>query len=381
MAGKKLPKGITKHANGHYQGSFQLNGKRYFVYGVTIKEAAEKLDNLKYEVTHGLYCEPNNMTVESWFAEWKKTYKEDSVKKSTIDRYTRSFELYIEPKLGKYKIEDVQPQMIQRLINDMHKEGYSESQIKIVYAILKGMFTQALRNQMILRNPTDAITLPRFKRMSQDDRRVMTLEEQKKFLEFAKDSVYYPFYVIALETGMRINEVCGLQWKDIDFKRKEIHVSGTLVYIRKKGRIKDTPKSQSSDRKIPMLPDVEKVLRDCRKQQLENRVLLGENYKVEQELPDIALTYPEGGAFWDEGIRKDIQKIVDQINASGITFEAITPHTFRHSFATRCAEQGMPLQVLKTILGHSSLAMTSDLYSHVLPDTKQEEMKKIANLF
>ena len=86
----------------------------------------------------------------------------------------------------------------------------------------------------------------------------MTLEEQKIFLEYAKDSEYYPFYQVALQTGMRINEICGLQWTDIDFKRKEIHVSGTLIYVRGKMRFKDTPKSQTSDRKIPMLPGVEK---------------------------------------------------------------------------------------------------------------------------
>lgn len=92
-------------------------------------------------------------------------------------------------------------------------------------------------------------------------------------------------------------------------------------------------------------------------------------------------TYPEGGALWDTAIRNDIQKIVKRINDAGIEFEAITPHTFRHTFATRCAEQGMPLQVLKTILGHSSLSMTADLYSHVMEDTKQKEMQKIINLF
>ncbi len=359
-----------------------VNGESYTVYGETAKEAAENLENLKYEIKHGLYCKPNDLTVKSWFDQWMETYKKNTVKQTTFDRYKRTFASHIEPRLGRCKLEDIQPQMLQRLINDLYDQEYSKTQINLVVVILDGMFSQALRNQMILHNPMDAVMMPRFKKKTQDDRRVMTLEEQKTFLEYAKDSVYASFYQVALQTGMRINEVLALEWKDIDFKNKQLHVSGTLVYVRGgKGREKDLPKTQSSDRWIPILPDVEKILKDCRKQQLENRVALGKDYKVEQGFEDMVFTYPEGGVFWDTGIRVDMNRIIKQINDDGIPFEKITPHTFRHTFATRCAEKGMPLQVLKTILGHSSLAMTSDLYSHVLPDTKQEEMQKIANLF
>ena len=76
-----------------------------------------------------------------------------------------------------------------------------------------------------------------------------------------------------------------------------------------------------------------------------------------------------------------LNRTVDKINSFGIEFEHVHPHTLRHTFATRCIENGMPPQVLKTILGHSSLSMTMDLYAHVLPNTKAEEMQKIAGLF
>jgi len=79
-------------------------------------------------------------------------------------------------------------------------------------------------------------------------------------------------------------------------------------------------------------------------------------------------------------VRKDINRIVEQINQDGIKFAHVTPHTFRHTFATRGLEAGIPLKVMQTILGHSSLSMTADLYSHVLPDTKAEEMKKLQGI-
>lgn len=84
------------------------------------------------------------------------------------------------------------------------------------------------------------------------------------------------------------------------------------------------------------------------------------------------MTYEDGGAFWDTGIRVDMKKIANAIREIGIEFDPITPHTLRHTFATRGLEQGIPLKVMQVILGDSSLAMTADLYSHVLPDIKAE---------
>lgn len=122
---------------------------------------------------------------------------------------------------------------------------------------------------------------------------------------------------------------------------------------------------------------VETLLKKIRKRQLENKLTLGQTWKEEKGLENLVFTYEGGGTLWDTGIRVDIRKIIDKIHASDIAFELITPHTFRHTFATRGLEQGIPLKIMQSILGHSSLAMTSDLYSHVLPNTKAEEMKKL----
>ena len=108
--------------------------------------------------------------------------------------------------------------------------------------------------------------------------------------------------------------------------------------------------------------------------------MLEKQWKEEKGLENLVFTYEGGGALWDTAIRVDIKKVIDRIHKENIEFEPITPHTFRHTFATRGLEQGIPLKVMQTILGHSSLSMTSDLYSHVLPDTKAEEMKKLENV-
>lgn len=379
--GKTLPKGITLRLDGRYMARFQYDGERYTIYDTNVKGLLEKMDNMKYELKHGIFCKPKEITVSAWFETWMEEYKYSTCKASTIQTYKQSYANYIQPALGKRKVTDIQPQALQKIINDLYKKGFSKSRVNFVFVILSGMFTQAQKNKLIINNPADSLVLPKYRKKSQNEKRVMSLEEQKLFLKYAKDSVYYDFYVIALSTGMRVNEIVGLQWSDIDWKNKLIHVTGTLVYLRTGlGRYKDTPKTASSRREIPMLNNIEELLKNIRHRQLENRLRLGDKWKEEEALKNMVLTYEEGGAIWDTGIRVDMKKIANQIKKDGIEFEPITPHALRHTFATRGLEQGIPLKVMQVILGHSSLAMTADLYSHVLPDTKAEEMKKIENI-
>ena len=377
MANKRMPRGVIYEDDKNmYKGRFQYSGERYTVYGKTIKEVTEKMDLMRFEVKHGIYCKPKDETVSSWYKTWIEQYKKNTVKPSTLHEYQNDFRIHIEPVIGKKKMCDIQSHAIQKLINDMHTKGYSKTTISNTFTVINGMFKQAFMNQIIIRNPCDAVSLPKWQQCKKE-RRVMTQAEQDIFLKYAEQSSYYDVLVVALQTGMRISEILGLEWDNIDFEKKEIQVTGTLVFISGQTRYKGTPKTFSGARTIPMLPEVEKILHSRRKWQLKNRMVLGSEYGSITKLKNPVMTCNNGEIYWAENIRTEMRLIVKRINDDGIPFEAITPHTLRHTFATRCAEQGMPLQVLKNILGHSSLAMTSDLYSHVLPDTKHEEMKKI----
>ncbi|MCD8012596.1 MAG: site-specific integrase [Lachnospiraceae bacterium] len=219
------------------------------------------------------------------------------------------------------------------------------------------------------------------------DFRVLSTDEQKVFMEYAlSGSPYYKMYVVAVGTGMRSGELRALEWDDVDFKNKLVHVTGTLKFRKGDGYFKDTPKSASSDREIPMLDEVYKILKEQRKEQLENRTLLGEAWQPQEGLENLVFTSPYhrkgyGLPVGEAVLNVDMKKIVKRINAAGIEFEEITPHTLRHTFATRGLENGIPPKVMQELLGHTSITMTLDIYSHVLPDTKASEIQKIANMF
>ena len=170
---------------------------------------------------------------------------------------------------------------------------------------------------------------------------------------------------------MRSGELKGLKYTDIDKKENVIHVQRTLKYIEGQGYLEDTPKTRTSTRDIPLTEDILTLLEN-------QKGYWG--FKVER-LDRYLFCNEEGKPLSRERVQAEIDRTIKRIRAAGHDFPRITSHVFRHTFATRAIEAGMQPQVLKTILGHKSLAMTMDLYSHVLPDTKAEEMQKIISMF
>ncbi len=380
MAEKKLPKGVTLRKDGRYMGRLQIDGERVTLYSSNLSDLINQMEDTKYQMKHGFYCRPKEIRVNEWFNTWMDEYKSLQCKSQTVRLYRNNYKRYIQEPIGKKKVTDVKPAVLQKIINGLHKSGYSRAIITSVQTIIKGMFLQALRDGIIINDPAKNLTLPKFRQKTKLERRVMSKEEMDIFLQYAEDSAYYDYYRLALCTGLRINEAFALQWDDIDWKRKMICIKGTLVYESGQGVRKDSTKTAAGFREIPMIDASETLLKALRKKRAKTRILLGTNWKEREGLEDLVLFNAFGSSICDTNVRKDINRIVKQINQDGIKFAHITPHTFRHTFATRGLEAGIPLKVMQTILGHSSLSMTADLYSHVLPDTKAEEMKKLQGI-
>lgn len=367
--GRKLPKGIRQRSKDSYEGRFTYRQKGYVVHGSTITETQKKMTDLKYKLEHGLYVEKKKITFDDWYHTWLEEYKKNRIKIGTYTNYQKSYRGMIKERIGVKYLSDIRGEHIQELYNDWTNEGYALSTIKIASAILNGCFQQAMRNGLIDRNPVKLSELPRQK--EKKGRQAMTKEQQTLFMEYAKDSYLYDFFAVMLRTGMRNGEMRGLKYTDIDKKKNVIRVQRTLKYIEGQGYIEDTPKTRTSTRDIPLTSDTLQLLDNQRNYW---------GFKVER-MDRYLFCNENGEALSRERIQSEIDRIIKRIRAAGNEFPRITPHIFRHTFATRAIEAGMQPQVLKTILGHSSLAMTMDLYSHVLPDTKAEEMDKIANIF
>ncbi|MFW5633149.1 MAG: tyrosine-type recombinase/integrase [Acetivibrio ethanolgignens] len=362
--GRKLPKGIRQKGN-RFEGRVTYQQKTYSVYGDTVKETQTKMTELKYKLEHGIFVEKDKITLDEWNKTWLEEYKKNRVKMGTYVSYQKYYNGVIKSRLGNKYITEIRGEHIQRLYNDLVKEGYALSSIKVVAAVLNGCFKQAYRNGLIEKNPVPLAELPR--ETDKKVRQAMTKEQQDLFMKYAKESYLYNFFAVMLRTGMRSGEMRGLKYSDIDKKENVIHVQRTLKYIEGQGYMEDTPKTRTSKRDIPLTAATLQLL-EAQKRQW--------GFKIEK-MGRYLFSNENGEPLSRDRVQAEIDRIIKKMQADGKSFERITPHVFRHTFATRAIEAGMPPQVLKTILGHSSLAMTMDLYSHVLPDTKAEEMKKI----
>ena len=377
---KKLPKGIRRRKSGLYEARFTYKGELYTLYNTNLKLLQREIAERRYEVEHGLYAKESNVTVDSWFHTWMEEYKKNSVKYGTYKVYLDEYKVHIKEPLGRKQLKDIRGEHIQKLFNDM-ADRYSPTTINLVKVILSGMYAQAVRNGMVLRNPVKNTSVKKEK--GKRKIRVMTTEEQKLFMRYSKSSQFYDLYIVALGTGMRSGELRALQWSDIDFDNKIIHVNGTLKYVAKAKEkyMIDEPKSETSKRDIPMLDNVVTVLREHRKHQLGTRMLLGNKWRPEPGFENLVFTGGFGRCISETALYEDMKKIRVQIRKDGHAFGAHTPHSLRHTFATRGFEKGIPPKVMQEILGHKSITMTLDIYSHVLPDKKAEEINKLAAMF
>lgn len=370
MAEKKLPKGIRKNGN-RYQGRIMYQGKNYSVTGATITETKKAMTDLKYRLEHGLFIEREKVTLDSWFQTWIKEYKQNDLKAGTLISYQNYYNYYIKEALGKMSISTIRGEHIQKLYNKLLDDDMALSSLKIISAVMNGCFQRALKNGLIERNPVKLAELPRKKQKT--ERRVLTIQEQKLFFQYSNGSYLNNLFALMVRTGMRSGEARGLKFSDIDSKNNVIHIRRTLKYETGRGFFEDTPKTSTSLRDIPLTPEIATIIDSQRK--------ITREYSNVVNIDEYVFHLPEGMPISRERVQSEIDRIVKKVNEVGCHMERFTSHCFRHTFATRAIEAGMQPQTLKTILGHSSLSMTMDLYSHVLPNTKAEEMQKVSSIF
>ncbi len=392
-ADKKLPRGIYRKKNGLYEGRFQYQEKSYSIYGRNVKKLEKELAELRYEVEHGIKGKGDDISLDEWFEIWLYDYKRMTIKETTMNRYEDYYDRYIRPKLGQKSLSFFKPIMIQRHLNQMAEDDYSTKTIADTYNILHSMFKVAVQNEMLNKNPCDAVILPKTKKK---EKRVLTIEEQQAVLEYSKGRLCENLVRVALGTGMRVGELHGLTWKDIDFEAREIHVNKTLVYVRNKDSGKygfkfQIPKTMSSIRTIPMPDAVYYALRK-QKELLKDMKLCAKHWNPTPGFENMVFLNVSGRPRQSidfrndlervkQAINKDRKKLAKKENREPELMEHFYPHSLRHTFATRCFEAGIDAKTVQIYLGHASIAITMDLYTHVTDEKSREEMEKLDRLY
>ncbi len=373
LNGKPLPVGITQRKDGLYHGRVTYHGKTHALYNKKLSELKREMTDLRHSLEHGTYVKQSKMTFAEWWAEWIEVYKRPTVKAGTVDSYIKHFNAYIKKPLGNMRLADIRAEHLQRLLNDMQAEGYADDTIMLTYCVLSGVFKQATKNELIARNPFALITRPKGK--AKKERVVFTREQQALYMQYAERSYLCNLFQLAICTGMRNGELGGLLWSDVDFKNRAIHIRHNLITTQEKGTTLDTPKTRTSERDIPMIGKAYEILK---RQEKEYKAMYGSITKI---VNDDFVFSVGGEPISKKRITHEIEVMIDNMKADGITFPYFGIHSARHTFATRCIEEGMQPKTLQHILGHTNLSTTMDIYGHVLEDTKREAMEAVASAF
>lgn len=290
--------------------------------------------------------------------------------------------------LGEMRVIDITNMDIQNVINKLRSEGKATSTMRDALGRMRDCMESAKNNMLIPINPCFEICVPWENK--QVTRRFLSKEEQNKFLKTVEHNWYKEMFYIMFLTGMRIGEVGGLMWSDVDFENKCIHVNRSLScqyeYGNKVIRLLE-PKTHNSYRKIPFFGEAEEMYRSQQKKVNELKKALGTRWRGKDDYENLVFVTTMGSPVLRYHAEKEIKKVVKEINLQEsvqpvieqrepVIFEDMYPHAIRHTFCSRCFEADMQPKVVQSIMGHQHYSTTVDIYTHVTAAKYEEEIDK-----
>jgi integrase len=359
--------------------------KRLPVYGKTQQECRDKLIETLQSIKNQTFVEPHKITVESWLDTWLKEYKKDNIRPTTYSSYENIIRVHIKPNLGKAFIKELRPEQVQRFYNERKASGLSPRTIRNIHVVLHEALEQAMRNNLVIRNVSEATTLPK---QEKKEMRVLTVKEQNRFIEVLSTDKMGIIFKLDLASGMRRGELLGLNWKDVDLNEGVIRVtrslSRTKVNFDEESKENKTaimfqkPKTKKGERSIPLFSSIVSDLKAHKASEKDKFKDLGwDDIKIKQHFKDgLVFTNELGGHIEPRNLTR---KFYGFIKAAGIPSANL--HSLRHSYATRLLEMGVSPKVVQEILGHSTITLTLDTYSHVMPELKRDAADKLSSLF
>lgn len=365
---------------GQFTAGRKADGKlnRKSVYGNTRKEVKEKITKALAEVQSKTYIEKNDTTISMLGKQIiDNKFNSNTISEATYGRALGTFEHIKNSNIANINIQDVTVYELQEFINS--KKDYANSYIDKIYEMLGSIFKEAIKKDIILKNPLINVIKPK---SSKKDKEVesLTIEEQKAFISALENEKYKNIFLIALHTGMRIGEILALQPSDIDFNLSLINIDNTLTKNQKgKVIVGETTKTYESTRKIPITVILKPILEDCLLQYIPNK-------------NNLLFCHFNGSIIAPSTINSQFKKICKNANVKVSTRQivrkvknkkdriinlktsTVNTHMLRHTYATRCIEAGIPAPVLQKLLGHKDISVTINTYTTIFNKFKEDAL-------
>jgi len=298
---------------------------------------------------------PSDVTVGDFLERWIQDYARSNLSPRTVEGYDYVIHRHLVPGLGSALLMQLGPEQVQRYYAEKLRSGLSPTTVRHHHMVLHNTLKKAVKWGMLARNPLDAVTPPKAQPAE-----MHTLDEDdvRRLLEAARSSPYHALFYTALYRGMRRSELLALRWSDVDLDLAQISVNRTLHHLRDGGVVFRPPKTAKSRRTIALPPSAALVLREHQ----EGQQVIWRTFGAELRDSDLVFCQPDGTPLLPNTVTHAWVKLVRSIGLGGVRL-----HDARHTHASLMLKQGVHPKVVQERLGHSSIQMTLDTYSHVAP--------------
>lgn len=393
----RLRTGETEKASGGYEFRWTTaDGKRHSIYALTLEKLRELEEQIIVDNHDGIKADVKALTVNDCFNIWKELKR--GIKDSTYKNYIYMYELFVMPTFGKKRVVHIVKSDVKRFYNTLKDErNLMISTIDNIHNVLHQVFQVAVDDNYIRQNPTDHMLkeLRVAHGYEIEKKKALSLKQQELFLNYMynhpKYRHWYPIFCIMLNTGMRVGEIAGLRWQDIDFTDGMISVNHTLVYYNHRDALGtyfsiNTPKTTAGIRELPM----NDAIREAFEMEKEYQKLVGiKSIDRIDGYEDFVFVNQYGNVYHQGTLNKALKRIIRDCNDEVLLKEGIESnpillpdfscHILRHTFATRLCESGINLKVIQDVLGHTDVSTTMNIYVDVMKETKKKEFAAFDN--
>ena len=341
------------------------------------KKAAEKrLAELQHQLDTGSYIKPDKVTLGSFLDRWLQDYAWPNLSAETAQAYDIMARKHLIPALGNIPLQQLTPARVQAYYTQKltsgrrdGKGGLSPRTVHHHHELLHVALESAVKWQLVQRNVADSVDAPKYR---PKEMRTFGQESMLEFLESVRATEYYPVFYTALFTGMRRSELLALRWSDLDLDLGVISINRSLHHLEDKSFVFQPPKTPKSRRQMPLSPSTSIMLRQHRDSQRAARLLI--DHPVTEN--DLVFCQVDGRPLLPHSVSQAWRRLVRQAGFRGIRL-----HDARHTHATFMLEQGGNWKIISERLGHTSVAMTLDLYAHASPGLQQAAAQGFDRVF
>ncbi len=360
--------------DGRWAGSINVESsdgkrKRKYLYGESKQEAQDKVNTALYEQKQGMLVTGPQLTVKKYMEYWLEEIHKPTLRLGSYIRYRTRVNKHILPTLGHLQLQKLTADHIRMLYAQKTREGLAPATIRTIHSVLHKALEDALRADYVHRNVCDLVSPPRLTRR---ESHALTHDQAQKLLNTAKGHRIEVLLAVALATGMREGELLSLRWSDIDFANSSLSIQRTVSFYPKHGFVENEPKTAQGRRRVVLPQIIVEMLKQHQIRQDERRKELGKRWH------EHSLVFPNTiGKFQSvQHLTTLFDKLIKNAGLPDMHF-----HDLRHSAATILLSMGIHPKVVQELLGHSTISMTMDTYSHVIPSMQQDAMNKWDILF